>query len=90
MDNLSSVYLVNQRLHVSGIFVTHHRTIYTQQLIRVVFLFDCLLVGRPTDGIPPDDGLQLCPKHIEFDWRDKLRIDSASSWFLLHRYAKSY
>ena len=37
-------------------------------------------------SIPPDDGLQICPKHVEVDWRSKLRINSASSWFLLHRY----
>jgi hypothetical protein len=38
--------------------------------------------------IPPDDRLQICPKHVEVDWRNKLRINSASSWFLLHRYSK--
>ena len=36
-------------------------------------------------GVPPDDGLQICPKHIEVDWRNKMRINSALSWFLLHR-----
>jgi hypothetical protein len=35
-------------------------------------------------SIPPDDGLQTCPKHVEVDWRNKLRINSASSWFSLH------
>ena len=25
-------------------------------------------------SIPPDDGLQICPKLVEFDWRNKLRI----------------
>ena len=35
-------------------------------------------------SIPPDDGLQICLKHVEVDWRKKLRIDSASSWFSLH------
>jgi hypothetical protein len=37
-------------------------------------------------SIPPDDGLQICPKHVEVDWRNKLRINSASSWFLLQRF----
>ena len=51
---------------------------------------------RPTDGqlksttrttcISPDDGLQICPKHVEVDWQNKLRINSASSWYSLHRY----
>jgi len=35
-------------------------------------------------SIPPDDGLQICPKHVDVDWRNKLRINSASSWFSLH------
>ena len=63
------------------------------------FLVDWLLAGRPANSqstkkhntyqllyiysIPPDDGLQICPKHVEVDWRNKLRINSASSWFSL-------
>jgi hypothetical protein len=39
-------------------------------------------------SIPPDDGLQICLKHIEVYLQNKLRIDSASSWFLLHRCIK--
>jgi hypothetical protein len=35
-------------------------------------------------SISPDDGLQICPKHVEVDWWNKLRINSASSWFSLH------
>ena len=35
--------------------------------------------------IPPDDGQQICPKLVEVDCRNKVRINSASSWFLLHR-----
>jgi sRNA-binding regulator protein Hfq len=34
---------------------------------------------------PPDDGLQIRPKHVEVDWQNKLRTNSASSWVLLHR-----
>jgi len=41
-------------------------------------------------SIPPDDGLQICPKHVEVDWRNKLTINSASSWFLLPRYIEMY
>jgi hypothetical protein len=33
-------------------------------------------------GVPPDDGLQICPKHVEANWRNILRIFSASSWFI--------
>ena len=35
-------------------------------------------------SIPPDDGLQICPKYTEVNRRNKLRINSASSWFSLH------
>ena len=40
MHCLSSVYFVNQRLHVSGIFVARHQeyTVYIQQLVRVVYI----------------------------------------------------
>ena len=41
-------------------------------------------------SIPPDDGLQICPKHVEVDWRNKLRINSVSSWFLLHRFIEMH
>ena len=34
-------------------------------------------------SIPPDEGLQICPKHVEVDWQNKLRISSASGWFSL-------
>jgi len=37
------------------------------------------------DSIPPDDGLQICPKHVEINWRNKQRENSASSWILLDR-----
>jgi len=37
-------------------------------------------------SIPPDDGLKICPKHVEVDWRNKLRINSASGWFILHKF----
>jgi hypothetical protein len=40
-------------------------------------------------NIPPDDGLQICRKHVEVDWRNKLRITNASGWFLLHRLCSS-
>ena len=41
-------------------------------------------------SVPPDDGLQICPKHVEGERRNKLRINSASSWFLLHRYSEMH
>ena len=60
---------------------------------------NCLLADWPTEStekhntyqllhiypIPPDYGLQICLKHVDVDWRNKLRINSASSWFSLHR-----
>jgi hypothetical protein len=39
-------------------------------------------------SIPPDDGLQICPKHVEVDGRNELKINIvASSWFSLQRFA---
>jgi hypothetical protein len=32
-------------------------------------------------SIPPDDGLQICPKHVECDLRNKLRIGGARVGF---------
>jgi hypothetical protein len=32
-------------------------------------------------SIPPDDGLKICPKHVEVDWRNKLRINNAHVYF---------
>jgi hypothetical protein len=31
--------------------------------------------------LPPDDGQLASPKHVEVQWRNKLKINSASSWF---------
>ena len=63
---------------------------------------DCLLAGSRWNSvpswpisvvayysIPPDDVLQLCPKHVQVDWWNKLRINSASSLFLLHKWYSS-
>ena len=81
----SSVYFVNQPLHVSGTFVAHHQEvhyiyiyiyIFIQKLVRFVF-FGWLYVGRVG---------QTCPNHVEVDGRNKLRINIASTWFLLHKH----
>ena len=90
MHYLSSVYFVNQPLHVSGIFVVHHQEVYCVCVCVCV----CIYMTRTTDSqlkstscciysIPPDDGLKICPKHVEVDWRNKLRINNASSFFLI-------
>ena len=59
------------------------------------FLVDYLLAGLGRNrkyqllyiySIPPDDWLQICPKNVEADWRNKLRVNSASSSVLLYRY----
>jgi hypothetical protein len=71
-----------------------------------VVLFSWLSVGRQANrqstkkhntyhllyiySIPSDDGLQICQKHVEVDWRNKLRINSASGWLLLHRYIEMH
>ena len=49
MHYLSSVYLVNQPLHVSGIFVAHHQEVYfiytTTGMYVLCFSVDYLLAG---------------------------------------------
>ena len=93
MHYLSSVYFVNQPLRVSGIFVDHHQEVYcicttictyrAFQLAVVTRLLNIYIyIYIRTHSIPPDDGPQICPKHIEVDGRNKLRINSASGWFL--------
>jgi len=76
MHYLSSFYFVSQLLRVSGIFVAHYKEVY---FIYTTTGTCCIY------SIPPDDGLKKCPKRVEVDWRNKLRTNSASSWFSLHR-----
>ena len=79
-------------------------TVCIQQLVRVVS-FSCLSVGQPAQQstkkhntyqllyiyrMPPDDVLKMYPKRVEVDWRNKLRINIAWSWFLLHRYMEMH
>jgi len=89
MHYLSSVYFVSQPLHVSGIFVAHHQEVYyihtlyihlnpaNRQSTKKHNTYQLLYIY----SVPPDDGLQICPKLLEVDWRNKQRISSASSGF---------
>ena len=64
MHYLSSVYSVNQPLHVSGIFVVHHQEeycLYTTTGTCYIYIYIYIY------NIPPDDGLQICLKHVEVD-----------------------
>jgi hypothetical protein len=75
MHYLSSVYFVNQPLHVLGIFVAHHQEVYcTQQFhpnpanrqsTKTHNTYQ--LLYSYIYSIPPDDGLQIYPKHVEVD-----------------------
>jgi hypothetical protein len=40
--------------------------------------------------VPPGDEQQACPKHVEVDFLDKLKVNSASCWFLLYGYITMY
>jgi len=93
----SSIYFLIQPLHVSGIFVAHHLEVYclytTIGMCCTFQLTVCWLANRQSTekheayqllyiySVPPGDGLQICPKHVEAEWGNKLRINSASSWF---------
>jgi len=87
MHYLSSVYFVSQPLHVSGISVAHHREVYCICTVGTCCAFQLTVCWLGWDGtrttvnwkatirtnsIFPDDGLQICPKHVEVDWWNKL------------------
>jgi len=84
MHCLTSVYFVNQPRHVSGIFVAHYQAVYYIYIYIYIYIYNNWYVLY-IYCISPDDGLPICPKHVEVDCRNKLRINSASSWFFLHR-----
>ena len=44
----------------------------------------CVCIYIYIYSISPDDGLKICPKHVVVDSRNKLRLNSASIWYLLH------
>jgi hypothetical protein len=101
MRYLSLVNFVSQLQHVSGISVVHHQEVYCiyTALVRVGLFSWLSLAGQLTVSwkaqhvpmlyiysLPPDDGLQIYPKHVEVVWRNKLRLNNASSWYSLHGY----
>jgi hypothetical protein len=104
MHYLSPVYFVNQPLLVLDTFVANHQEVYCiYTAIGMCCALQLTVCWPGTDSqlkstthtnilyiysIPPDDWLQICPKHVEVDRWNKLRISSALSWFLLHRYIK--
>jgi len=80
MHYLSSVYFVNQPLHVSGIFVAHHQEVYYIYIYVCVCVCVCVYttIDHSTKkhsmyqllyiySIPPDDRLQIWPKYVEVD-----------------------
>ena len=84
MHNLSSVYFVNQPLHVSSTFVANLREVYCiYTTIGTCCTFQLIVCWPGWNGhsikmhktyqllyiysIPPDDGPQMCPKHVEVD-----------------------
>jgi hypothetical protein len=99
MHYSSSVYFVNQPLHTCFGHICSPSSggvLYIfNNWYELCFTVYCLLTGQQTVNwkhnmlyiysIPPDDGLQICPKHVEVDWQYKLSIHVASSWFLLHK-----
>jgi hypothetical protein len=66
MHYLYSVYSVAIPLHVLGFLVAHHQEVTT-------YTYNTLL--------PPDDTKLASPKHVEVQCQNKLKINSASSWF---------
>ena len=58
---LSSVYFVNQPLHVSGMFVAHHQEVYS------IYTYNNWYVLLYIYNMPPGDGLQTYLKHVEVE-----------------------
>ena len=88
---LSSVYFVNEPLNVSGIFVAHNPEVYCIYIYNNWYaLYIYIYIYIYIHFIPPDDGLQICPKHVKVELRNKLRINSESSWFSLHEIITYY
>jgi hypothetical protein len=75
MHYLFLIYFINQPLHVSGIPTARRQEVFTLYVP----------IATHIQRTPPDDG-QICLKHAEVEWRNKLRIKSASSWFSLQRF----
>jgi hypothetical protein len=85
MHYLSSVYLVNQSLHVSGhMCISSIPTWPTDSQLKKHNTYQLLYMY----SIPLDDRLQICPKHVGVDRWNTLKINSASSWFSLHKSSK--
>ena len=36
--------------------------------------------------VPPDDEQQACSKHVEVNYSNKLKVNSASCWFIPYGY----
>jgi hypothetical protein len=88
MHYLPSIYTVTIPLHVSGLLVAHHQevTIYICDTWYVLYVLgDCRRTPPTAESwrklLPPDDGLLAITKHVEVWWLNKLKINSASSWF---------
>jgi len=77
-----SIYLCNKKQLVAALFTfsSFHKSAST-----CFGHICCPSSGGILYSIPPDDGLQICPKHVEANWRNELRIKiAASSWLSLH------
>jgi hypothetical protein len=91
MHYLSLVSSVTIPLHVSGLLVAHRQEvkiyIYVYSLyIYIDYIY--MTIGKCCHIyiyiyrlLPPDDGLLASPKHVDVQWLNKLKINSASSWF---------
>jgi len=55
------------------------------QHYQLFYIYIYIYIYIYTYTISPDDGLQICPKYVEVDWRNKLSINSISSWVSLQR-----
>ena len=74
IHSLFSVYFLNEPLHLSGIFVAYtqgydvYTYIYICMYIYIhIYIYVYIYIYIYTHSLPPNDGLQICPKHVDVD-----------------------
>jgi hypothetical protein len=77
-NQYDSLFIFTTPLHASGPFVTHHQEVTPTDFLEInkyhfaIYIYIYIL--------PPDDGLQIAPKHVELN---KVKVKSASFWIII-------
>jgi hypothetical protein len=88
MHCLSSIYFVNQPLHVSGTFTAHHQevlTVYIQQLVLYI-LVDWLLVGSAASQLERIIRTNCCTYTVNTSWRWPVNMSKTCRGWLTKKF----